>query len=886
MQKRHMHLMALLATSFLATACGGGGGGGGGTSSPEPAPVAPPLTPPVTPQPELFRITGTITASSSQAVDSDTNDSGTVARENDSVTSAQSIPNPITLGGYVNQPGTGAPGRSQVTGDTDDYFRVDMLAGQSITMLVADFQQADADLYLFDTQGRILDFSIESGEIETLVIPTDGTYVINAFAYEGATNYTLAIGNQNNTLRLSQRHHQIVPWESVVKYRAEREREWSGATPGHSRLHRMGMKQRAGGKGRPRLMGMRHGHALAAETAARTGAALEKLALIDDPELQASFETLLAIKSLRRDPQLEYAEPNYRVRAMATPNDAAYPFQWHYPLINLPAAWDTTAGSPEVVVAVIDTGILSSHPDLAGQLVEGYDFIRSAESARDGDGIDPFPEDSGDGGGAASNSYHGTHVSGTVAAAGNNGIGVAGVAYNARVMPLRALGTGGSGTTYDVDQAIRFAAGLANDSGTLPAKAADIINLSLGGAPFSQSSQAVYRQARSAGVTIVASAGNEATSRPSYPAAYDGVIAVAAVDAQRQRASYSNTGSSIDIAAPGGNNAVDVNGDGYPDGVLSTAGVGTGGNFGYTFLNGTSMAAPHVAGVLALMKSVNPNLTPADIDALLVRGELSDDLGDAGRDNLYGNGLINAQRAVIAALAASGNTPSDNPLLSASAGTLNFAGDVTRLELELRNSGKGELELLEITTSESWLTVIAPDDAINGLGAYEIGVDRADLAAGVYSANITARSSVNTLTVSVVMSVGNGASADVGRLYILLYEQDAEEPTSQASALSDGGRYNFAFNSVPPGQYQVFAGSDADNDLLICDPGEACGSWLTVDQPITIDLASDRENINFPVDYLIAIPTIETEGQAGPGATGQIERQRRRKSTRVIAKEK
>ena len=120
MQKRHMHLMALLATSFLATACGGGGGGGGGTSSPEPAPVAPPLTPPVTPQPELFRITGTITASSSQAVDSDTNDSGTVARENDSVTSAQSIPNPITLGGYVNQPGTGAPGRSQVTGDTDD----------------------------------------------------------------------------------------------------------------------------------------------------------------------------------------------------------------------------------------------------------------------------------------------------------------------------------------------------------------------------------------------------------------------------------------------------------------------------------------------------------------------------------------------------------------------------------------------------------------------------------------------------------------------------------------------------------------------------------------------------------------------------------------------
>ena len=878
MQKRPLQLMALLATSLLATACGGGGGGGGSTSTPEPAPVAPPLTPPVTPQPELFRIAGTITASNSQAVDSDTNDTGTNPRENNSVTSAQSIPNPITLGGYVNQPGTGAPGRSQIAGDTDDYFRVDMLAGQSVTMLVADFQQADADLYLFDTQGRILDFSIESGEVESLVIPTDGSYVINAFAYEGATNYTLAIGNQGNAPALSPRYHQIVPWETVVKYRTATERDENTVKPNHSRLHRMGMRQRAGGKGRPRLMAMRRENALAAETLARTGTALEKLALTTDPELQARLETLLAIKSLRHDPQLEYAEPNYRVRAMATPNDAAYQFQWHYPLIDLPAAWDTTAGSPEVVVAVIDTGILSGHPDLAGQLVSGYDFVRNVQSARDGDGIDPFPEDQGDGG-TASNSYHGTHVSGTVAAAGNNGIGVAGVAYNARIMPLRALGADGSGTTYDLDQAIRFAAGLANDSGTLPAKAADIINLSLGGAPFSQASQAVYRQARSAGVIIVASAGNEASSRPSYPAAYDGVVGVGAVDAQRQRASYSNTGSSIDIAAPGGNNAVDNNGDGYPDGVLSTGGVGTGGDFGYTFLSGTSMAAPHVAGVFALMKSVNPNLGPADIDALLVRGELSDDLGQAGRDDLYGHGLINAQRAVIAALAAGGNTPSDNPVLSASASTLNFAGEVKVLQLELRNSGKGELDLFEISASQPWLTLTAPDSAVDGLGVYQVAVDREGLDAGVYAASIVARSSVNTITVSVVMSVGDGTSADVGRVYVLLYERDAEEPIAQASALSDGGLYNFAFNNVPPGQYQVFAGSDADNDLLICDSGEACGAWLTVDQPITIDLASDQEDINFPVDYLIAIPTIATTGKSDPGETGQFGRQLRRRSS-------
>jgi serine protease len=870
MDKRYRQLVTLAAVSLLTTACGGGGGG---SSTAEPVPVPPTVTPP----PELFRIAGTITASSSQAVDGDTNDPAGVARANDTVATAQPISNPITLGGYVNLPGSGAPGRSDISGDIEDYFRVELLAGQSITMLVADFQQADADLYLFDTQGRMLDFSIESGEIETLVIPRDGTYVVNASAYRGATNYILAIGDQTAVSSQGRHHYDIVPWQSVIKYRGGAEPGIDGANPVYSRLRRMGMEQRAGGPGRARLMGMQRGLAGGTETIARTGPALEKLDHVDDPGLRARLETLLAIKALAIDPQIEYAEPNYKVRAMAVPNDAAYPFQWHYPLIDLPAAWDTTAGSPQVIVAVVDTGILSNHPDLRDQWVDGYDFVRSAQSAGDGDGIDPNPEDPGDGKSAASSSFHGTHVSGTVAAAGNNGIGVVGVAYNSRVMPLRALGAGGEGTTYDVDQAIRFAAGLANDSGTLPARPADIINLSLGGAPYSQSSQELYRQVRAAGVSIVASAGNEASSLPSYPAAYDGVISVAAVDAQRQRASYSNSGSSIDVAAPGGNNSVDINGDGYPDGVLSTGGLGASGEFGYTFLSGTSMAAPHVAGVLALMKAVNPDLSPADIDALLVRGELSDDLGVPGRDNEFGYGLINAQRAVSAALEAGGNVPAENPLLSASASALNFSSQVDTLELELRNGGKGELELVGITVSEPWLALNPLDVSSNGLGVYQVVVDRAGLSTGVYSADIIARSSVNTLAVRVLMSVGGGQEADVGVVYILLYEQASEEPVAQASAIAREGLYDYAFSNLPSGQYQLFAGSDADNDLLICDAGEACGSWLTVDQPISITLTSDQEDVNFPVDYQIAIPTITTDGHTARRGSNQVEPKTRRK---------
>jgi serine protease len=797
-------------------------------------------------------------------VDGDTNDPTTEAVSNDTISSAQPIPNPITLGGYINRPGTGAPGRSQVAGDIDDFFRVELLAGQSVTMLVADFERADADLYLYDTRGNILDFSIETGEVETLVIPEDGTYFVNAFAAAGATNYLLAIGAYDTVNALSKQHYNIVPWQTVVKYREDDSSTTTGA------LHReisllMGLKQRAGGRGRGRLMDLQQGLISALQHDKRLGAATGKHKEFRDPDLRARWETLLAIKSLGGDPRVEYAEPNYVVRALATPNDEAFPFQWHYPLIALPEAWDTTTGTFDVIVAVVDTGILSNHPDLAGQLVDGYDFVSDPSSAGDGNGIDPNPQDPGNALNAGSSNFHGTHVSGTVAARGNNGLGVAGTAYTSRVMPVRALGAGGAGTSYDVSQAILFAAGLPNDSGTVPQQAADIINLSLGGGPFSQATQDLFNQVRAAGVMVVAAAGNEASSLPAYPASYNGVISVSAVDAQRRLATYSNTGRHIDIAAPGGDNGADLNGDGYPDGVLSTGGTNTvnGVNYVYSFLNGTSMAVPHVAGVLALMISVNPDLTPADIDALLVRGDLSDDLGAPGRDDQYGHGLINAQRAVLAALASGGKSPADNPHLVASASTLSFGGISDTLELVLRNGGKGELALLELSASQPWLTMAPLEVGAGGLGTYRVSVDRSALQPGVYSADIVAQSSVNGLRVRVTLSVGDGsAAADVGVIYVLLYDAVLTEVVAQFTTAARQGNYHFEFSNIPHGQYEIVAGSDADNDLFICDSGEACGAWLTVDRPILIELDADTHSINFPIEYLVSLPSISANTQA------------------------
>ncbi len=807
---------------------------------------------------QRFTLKGTVDTSTSQIRDGDTNDPADPVESNNSPGSAQRIPNPITVGGYVNQPGTGSEGTFHTVGDVDDYYRVDLLAGQSVTLLVADYQTADADLYLLDANGTVLDFSLDVGEVETLEINVDGTYLVNVFAFEGATNYTLAVGSRPTGVSAVPRG-EIIPWETVVAFTAPRPQPSLASSLRQQLMDRIGMVTRGGGSSGPNLLAMDSTISGFDQSLQRLGTALQRKSMITDPTLSARWETLMTIKSLRSDPQIAHAEPNYRVRAYANTNDEAYPFQWHYPLINLPAAWDTTTGTQEVIVAVIDTGILSRHPDLEGQLVPGFDFVRSPASAADGDGIDPDPEEPTAGSGISGNNFHGTHVAGTVAARGNNGIGVAGVAYSTRIMPIRALGIDGSGTSYDVNQAIRYAAALPNDSGRVPERAADVINLSLGGGGFSAVDQALFSDLSAAGILVVAAAGNDGSSIASYPAAYEGVFSVSAVDAQGQITRYSNRGNTIDVAAPGGDASADFNGDGYPDGVLSTGGSGA--NFAYTFLSGTSMAAPHVAGVFALMKSVNPALGATDIEALLSRGDITDDAGTSGRDSDYGYGLINAQRAVDAALSLAGE---DNPAvaaITASTNLISFGGTLTKLTLGINRAGSGQLRVTRVAGSEPWLSVSPAEVDTNGLGNYNVAIDRDLLSDGVNSGEITVFSSENTLKVSVLATGGGAVVSDLGRIYILLIDDATEEVVAETSALPRGGSYAFDFGEVPAGTYQIYAGTDLDNDFLICDPGEACGAWLTIDQPQSLELSSDRDSVDFAIEYLVVIPTIaSTEG--------------------------
>ena len=345
--------------------------------------------------------------------------------------------------------------------------------------------------------------------------------------------------------------------------------------------------------------------------------------IIDVPE--GSMKTI--IQALQKNPDIEYAEPNHTVKAFSIPNDEYYSFQWNFSIINLEKAWDYSTGE-DITVAVLDSGINSHGRDGFGlRLLNGYNALISRESR-----WEDF-------------NFHGTHVAGTIGQETNNGTGVAGIAFHAHLLPVKVLNRMGFGTIASVASGIRWA----TDHG------ADIINMSLGDSEGAQTLLEAIDYAYGKGVLLVAASGNDSSAAElnpvSYPAAYDHVLAVGAVDYTSSRSFYSNGGPELDVVAPGGDLENDVNSDGYADGVLQETFVeylgfsGFAIDWNYRYLQGTSMAAPHVTGVAALIKSLHPAWGPDEITEALI--QTAKDLGPAGKDDQYGYGLIDASAAVV-----------------------------------------------------------------------------------------------------------------------------------------------------------------------------------------------------------------------------------------------
>jgi len=473
--------------------------------------------------------------------------------------------------------------------------------------------------------------------------------------------------------------------------------------------------------------------------------------LIDVGQTLNSEDARQLMDAFASESNVTYIEPNSRMTIRLTPNDTRYSEQWHYfdavAGMKLPGAWDLATGTG-ITVAVIDTGI-TTHSDLSGNVVAGYDFVSNATNARDGNGRDSNPNDQGDWFTGAecgvsynsNSSWHGTHVAGTIAAVSNNAKGVAGVAFGAKIQPIRGLAKCG-GTLADIADAIVWASG-GTVSG-IPANAtpSKVINMSLGGGGSCGTTyQNAINSAVARGSVVVVAAGNENTNAStSQPANCSNVVTVAALDKEGNRANYSNFGTVVDIAAPGGETAT------ISKGILSTLNTGTTtpGSETYAFYQGTSMATPHVAGLVALMLSKKV-MTPAEVEASL-KANVSPFVGSCSQ---CGAGMANALKTLQSVTGGSGGggtgsvftntnnyTISDNATVDSPisiTGQTGNASATTRVIVKIVHTYRGDLQI----------DLVAPDNTLTRL-KNSSGSDSAANVNATYTVNVSTKAKNGT----------------------------------------------------------------------------------------------------------------------------------------------
>lgn len=534
-------------------------------------------------------------------------------------------------------------------------------------------------------------------------------------------------------------------------------------------------------------------------------------------------------------PGVRYAESNQRMIPFSVPNDPLYPRQWHYANMNLPAAWDLTTGDDNMVVAVVDTGI-TSHPDLNSRVIKGIDLISDPANAGDGNGIDDDATDLGKDEPNGGSSYHGTHVAGTIGAVSNNNLGVAGVTWKGKLLPVRVLGAQG-GSLADIASGMIWATG-----GTVPGARtnttpARVVNLSLGGtgtAPQSMQ-ESINTAVRERGAIFVIAAGNENTDATNtFPCNMQNVICVGSVRFNGKRSSFSNYGAPVDVMATGGQVSEDRNGDGFPDGVLSTLPDGNN-QPSYDWYNGTSMAAPHVAGIVALMLSKAPSLSFDDVEGILK------DTADTSSQCTEGcgAGLVNAQAAVLRAMG--GGDPSAPPKLAVSSTQLSFTGSGSQ-QITVRNTGGGTLQV-SAKVSGAQASAVSLSSATLSIPAYKstvlsVTVNPGSLANGTYAATLTLTATTGTGTADVLVKFRVGATLDKDAVIAFAYKDASGEwqvDDDGVGLVSAGGGYSYKI-SLKPRTYYALATIDDDGDNQFFEDGERVGFWRDATEIDPIDV--------------------------------------------------
>lgn len=536
---------------------------------------------------------------------------------------------------------------------------------------------------------------------------------------------------------------------------------------------------------------------------------------------------------------VRYAESNLRVRPLAVPNDPLYSRQWHYANMNLPAAWDLGTGSPSIVVAVVDTGI-TKHPDLNSRILPGVDLISNPASAGDGDGVDSDPTDQGKDLPNGGSSYHGTHVAGTIGALSNNGVGVAGVTWSGQnILPVRVLGTQG-GTLADIISGVTWASGGNVPGVRLNTTPARVINMSLGGnGSPSQAFQEAIDQAVSRKAILVVAAGNEnENTSNSFPCNQQNVICVGAVRFNGKRASYSNFGAQVDVMATGGQTSEDRNGDGFPDGVLSTL-PNSSNQPSYDWYQGTSMATPHVAGIVALMLAQDASLKSADVENILK------DTADATSkcSEGCGAGLVDAYAAVLRAKG--GGDPSRPPKLAISTTQLAFTGAASQ-SLTVRNNGGGTLQV-SVAVSGANASAVSVSNSTLSIPAYKsatlnVSVNPGSLAVGTYLAQVdlTGASGAGSAQVLVKFRVGSTETKDAVLAFAYLDAAgEVQIDDDGIGTVSAAGGYSYS-TKITARDYLVLACIDDTGEGDYFDDGDRVGFWRDTTQVETVTVTKGQ----------------------------------------------
>ncbi|MDA1238298.1 MAG: S8 family serine peptidase, partial [Proteobacteria bacterium] len=535
---------------------------------------------------------------------------------------------------------------------------------------------------------------------------------------------------------------------------------------------------------------------------------------------------------------------NHQFELASFDRDPLYIYQWNLQQVNLEAALNAIGQDvKDVAVAVIDTGgpSVSSTAWNESNLIDGgFDFVYG-----DSNSVDFISTPSYTG----SDNSHGTHVSTTIAAK-NNSAGLNGYAVKALNInvfdrnPNKAVLT----DSFKIINAINYAAGLSNSSGSIAPSSTPIkvINLSLksrGNTSYLSALCQAVTDAVAQGITVVAAAGNDQDIDPgsiSYPASCPGAISVGATNSAGEITGYSQQNAYVDISAPGGDYQ-DRNGDGIYDLVPAYTN-----DSDVVGLQGTSMASPQVSAAIALMYAVDDSMTPSRVESMLIAGELTDDRGASGRDDVFGYGELNIAKAIENVIE---DTSSSTTFAYTSAPYLDFSSTTTQLNISLYKVGSSALSVTGLT-ADSATGLTYDDDAadVNGFGAYTIFVNRTSIPTGEFSNTIYFNlSDGDKVAVRLFYNVGTLRSrANIGKAFIGMY--DASDDSLWGSVVTDvNGSVSFTANDVAPGDYYILTSTDIDGDNTVCDFGELCEYYPRISDTAEYFTVSDSDLTGYEI---------------------------------------